>query len=301
MRTEKSRARSCRGAAAQLTLCFALQALATGAAFPQAPAQPVVVKEFAKQEMIYRSRGADVPAGYVTGRSLWHYAEVLPAGFMDELAKLGSADRWLDIGTGGGQALLDYYTIEPDAPKSGTDARLPAKARAVGVTIEDRRTDQWRQQTASLGDDRIRYLHGKRLRDYSREELGKFRLITDVFGGFSYTENLGQFIERVLDLLETGGAFYTLMQSVHLENGKENPRTWYLTELVDPAGRDVTVCAWLKSVSCVQVTCDSKHAWDSPTELILVRKTCNDVSVPPTKLLQYEAGNPPGRRLLLEK
>jgi hypothetical protein len=88
---------------------------------------------------------------------------------------------------------------------------------------------------------------------------------------------------------------------VRLEDGKDNPaKTWYLTELVDTAGRDVKVCSWLKSVTCVEVTCESKSAWETPTELIHIRKTCGDVSVPHTKLLQYEAGNPPGRRFQLE-
>ena len=117
------------------------------------------------------------------------------------------------------------------------------------MSIEDRRTDTWQQQAASLGDDRIRYLAGKRLRDYSREELGKFQIITDVFGGFSYTEDLSQFVDRVLSLLEVGGVFYTIVQSVHLEDGKDKPTTWYLTELVDAAGRDEKVCSWLKKTS----------------------------------------------------
>ena len=70
------------------------------------------------------------------------------------------------------------------------------KARAVAMSIEDRRTEKWRQQAAIFGDDRLRYLFGKRLRDYSREELGKFQIITDVYGGFSYTEDLSQFWKR---------------------------------------------------------------------------------------------------------
>jgi hypothetical protein len=61
------------------------------------------------------------------------------------------------------------------------------RARAVAMSIEDRRTEKWQQRAASLGDDRIRYLSGKRLRQYSREELGTFQIITDVYGGFSYT------------------------------------------------------------------------------------------------------------------
>jgi hypothetical protein len=41
-----------------------------------------------------------------------------------------------------------------------------------------RRTDAWQQQAEQLGDDQ--YLSGKRLGEYSPEELGKFQIITDV-------------------------------------------------------------------------------------------------------------------------
>jgi hypothetical protein len=168
------------------------------------------------------------------------------------------------------------------------------------MSIEDRRTEKWQQQAVSLGDGRIRYLSGKRLRQYSREELGKFQIITDVYGGFSYTEDLSGFVERALSLLETGGVFYTMVQDVHLEDGKDKLTSGYLTELVDAAGRDVKVCSWLKQTTCVKVGCESKSDWDEPTELINIRKVCSDVSVPRMKLLKYAAGNPPGRRFQLE-
>ena len=70
--------------------------------------------------------------------------------------------------------MLDYYEPEGDAPASEKCARSGAKARAVAMSIEDRRTHKWRQQAASLGDDRIRYISGKRLREYSAEELGTY-------------------------------------------------------------------------------------------------------------------------------
>ncbi len=61
-----------------------------------------------------------------------------------------------------------------------------------------------------------------RLRHYSVEELGKFQIITDVFGGFTYTADLSRFVDKVLRLLEVGGVFYTLMPGVHLEGGEIN-------------------------------------------------------------------------------
>ena len=281
-------------------IVIVLEALGLGTGWSQEPAQPRIDEEFAKQEKIYRSRGAEVPSGYVTNRGLSDYAQLLPSGFCDALGSLGSSDRWLDVGTGEGQAILDYYAPVDDAVPAGKCAQLAGRARSVAMSIEDRRTDKWQQQAASLGDDRISYLSGKGLRHYSREDLGKFQIITDVYGGFSYIEDLSQFLENVLSLLETGGVFYTLVQGVHLEDGKDKPDNSYQTELVDAAGRDVKVCSWLKQTTCAKVACESKTDWNAPTELINIRKVCSDVSVPRMKLLKYEAGNPPGRRFQLE-
>jgi len=300
MRSVKSSVKGWKTAGTCLTVLIILRALGPGAAWPQELAPPRIDEEIAKQEKIYGSRGADVPGGYVTGRGLSDYAELLPTGFCDALGKLGSSDRWLDIGAGDGQAILDYYALEDDAAPAEKCARSSIKARVFAMSIEDRRTDQWRQQAAIFGEDRLCYLTGKRLRDYSPQELGKFQIITDVYGGFSYTEDLSQFLAKVLSLLETGGAFYTMVQGVHLEDGKNKPDDWYQTELLDAAGRDVKVCSWLKKTTCAKVGCESKSDWKRPTELIKVEKVCSDVSVPRMKLLKYEAGNPPGRRFQLE-
>ena len=283
----------------QLIFLIVLQAFGLAACSTHEPMPPQFAEEIAKQEKIYGSRGAAVPSGYVTGRTLSDYVELLPAGFCDSLGMLGSADRWLDIGAGDGQAILDYYAFEDGAVPAEQCNGSFSKAHAVAMSIEDRRTDKWRQHAAIFGNDRIRYLYGKRLRNYSDEELGKFQIITDVYGGFSYTEDLSQFLEKVLSLLEIDGVFYTMVQSVHLQDGKDEPKSSYLTNLVDAAGREVNVCFWLKQTTCVQVVCESKSDWETPTELIDIRKICNGVSVPRVKLLKYEAGNPPGRRFQL--
>ncbi|MFB3884841.1 MAG: class I SAM-dependent methyltransferase [Thermodesulfobacteriota bacterium] len=283
-----------------LVILMVLQAFGPGTGWPQDSDQRID-EEFAKQEEIYQSQGDDVPSGYVTDRGLSGYADLLPTGFCEALGSLGSSDRWLDIGAGSGQAILDYYAPKDSMAPAKKCVRSGVKARAVAVSIEDRRTDKWRKLAASLGGDRIRYLCGKRFRHFSRDELGKFQIITDVFGAFSYTEDLSQFMEKVLGLLEVGGAFYTLVQNVHLEDGKDKPdETMYQTELRDRAGNDVKVCSWLKNISCVNVTCESKSDWERPTELINIRKVCSDISIPRMVLLDFESGNPPTRRFLVE-
>ena len=276
-----------------------LRALGPAAGWAQEPAQSRIEEETSKQKKIYQSRGADVPDGYVTNRGLSDYAGLLPSGFCDALGRLGTSDRWLDIGAGAGQAILDYYAPPDAAAPAEKCARPGGLASAVAISIEDRRTDAWHRLAASLGE-RIRYLTGKPLRNYSLEELGKFQIITDVYGGFSYTDDLSRFMEKVLSVLEVGGGFYTIVQYVHLQAAKDSPATWYQTELVDAAGRGEKMCSWLKKTSCVQVSCESKSAWDPPTEQINIRKVCSDVSVPRMKLVKFEAGNPPNRRFQLE-
>jgi hypothetical protein len=255
--------------------------------------------ESTKQQRIYGSQGPEIPKGYVFQRGLTHYIELLPAGFVGALRKLGPRHRWLDIGAGSGQAVLDYYAPQPDHPDIANEEDARNKARAVALSIEDRRSDAWYKRSSALGADQASYLFGKRLREYSNDELGKFQMITDVYGGLSYTDELSSFMEKVLGILEVGGSFYSLLQSVKLEDGKDDPQTYYLTELVDPAGRDVKVCAWFKSMTCVEASCESKSDWEAPTELIHVRKVCDGVSVPPLVRLKYDAGTPPGRRFQL--
>jgi len=258
-------------------------------------------QDVVKQQKIYRSQGEDVPRGYIVMRGLSHYAELLPAGFEQALKKLGPDDRWLDIGAGSGQAVLDYYAPGYLPPRHNSWTPGSGRARVVAVSIEDRRTKVWDRETERLTEDRVRYLFGKRLREYAKEELGTFQLITDVYGGFSYTDELSKFMEKVLGFLAVDGSFYTLLQSVKLEDARDDPSTtYYLTELVDPAGRDVKVCSWLKSIACVEVSCESHSDWDTPTELIRVRKVCDAVSVPALSRLNYEAGTPPRRGFELQ-
>jgi hypothetical protein len=261
--------------------------------------------EVSKQTRIYQSRGAEVPEGYVVDRSLLSYQFILPEAFTRSLATLHPEQRWLDIGAGEGRAVLDYASSTYDvvlhlqgAPRHGK------KSRATAMSIEDRRTAQWHETAANLEPDQIRYLSGKRLRDYSREELGKYQVITDVLGGFSYTQDLTLFMEITLAALEVNGGFYTMLQDVSSESGANRPfypGASFLTEIKRADGSDMKICAWLKSISCVEVTCEFKNVSSPPIEVYGVRKVCDGVSVPALLPTHFEAGTPPERRFVVEK
>ena len=254
--------------------------------------------EASKQTAIYQSRGVDVPHGYVIDRSLLSYAFALPAEFRRTLASLSSGDRWLDIGAGEGRAVLDYQTSQYDALLRGRGG----KAKAVALSIEDRRKPRWHETAAALAPDQIRYLAGRRFREYSSAELGQFQLITDVVGAFSYTRYLSSFMQQALELLQPNGTLYTVLQDVRAESGTNQPYypdASFLTEIAGPDGSAVTICAWLKSIGCVEVTCEFKPDWSPPIEVYRVRKTCDAVTVPQLELVHFEAGTPPERRFRL--
>ena len=143
----------------------------------------------------------------------------------------------------------------------------------------------------------------RRLRDYKLEELGQFQIITDVIGGFSYTTDLTLFMEKVIGLVALDGSFYSVLQDVHSEVGTNQPyyeKSPYLTEIKDTSGAEVKICSWLKSISCVHVTCELKKGWRPPVEAFQVQKVCNEVKVPALTPVHYEAGTPPERTFLLK-
>ena len=281
-----------------LIVLLVLQTLWMAASQAQSPANASFRNEISRQESIYQSTGDQVPKGYSIDRSLEDYTRGLTSEFDHALANLGPKDRWLDIGAGKGHAILDYHTPGYDLTRPGGFIQR-GKAQSVAISIEDRRSIRWQQEAASHGANKTLYLFSKRLQEYSLQELGKFQVITDVIGGFSYSPNLSEFMEKTLGFLELNGSFFTLLQDVRSEGGANQPfytGARFLTEITKADGSEMKVCAWLKSITCVEVSCEFTTSWRPPIEAYRVRKVCDNVTVPALTPLLYEAGTPPERR-----
>ena len=236
---------------AGLIALVALEMLCLGVAHSQEADKQKFRDEATKQDSIYSSQGEKVPTGYVIDRSLSFYAFTLSPDFSGALANLSPTDRWMDIGAGMGQAILDYYTPTYDMQNPDGHARRGSKAQSVAISIEDRRTSLWHQTAAKLDPNKITYHFGKSLNDYTIAELGKFQIITDLLGGFSYTDDISVFMEKTLGFLQTNGSFYTILQDVHAESGLNKPfyaNAPFLTEISNADGSKVKVCSWLKSI-----------------------------------------------------
>jgi len=277
---------------------------ASTASTVQKPAGAAFGKEIAEQAKIYQTRGDVVPVGYVIDRSLLAYTINLLPEFRRSLAELGPAQRWLDIGAGEGQAILDYYGERYDAMNREGREKRGSKARSVAISIEDRRQPEWHETAAKLEPGKITYLFGKTLGERAPEELGKFHLATDVFGGFSYTPRISRFMERTLSLLEVNGVFYTLLIDVHPETWtgpSVRPASAFQTQIRNPDGSELKICAWLKQIACAEVQCETETKIDTPTERYRIRKTCNEVVVPALESVHFVAGTPPAREFRLVK
>jgi hypothetical protein len=115
-------------ARASLILLFVLQGLPPTALHAQNTGGQPFAEETSKQDNIYRSRENDRPAGYVINRDLEAYANALPPQFNRTLSALRAPDRWLDIGAGEGQAILDYYDTNQVSPHD----KMAPQSRATG-------------------------------------------------------------------------------------------------------------------------------------------------------------------------
>jgi hypothetical protein len=85
---------------------------------------------------------------------------------------------------------------------------------------------------------------------------------------------------------------------VHSEAGTNKPfyaGSPYLTEIANPDGSKTKVCPWLKSITCVEVTCELKTGWKPLIEVYRIHKVCSNVVVPALVQVHYEAGTPPER------
>jgi hypothetical protein len=253
--------------------------------------------EFSRQQSILHGRGELRLEGYVIDRGLASYVHALMPGFEDAVERLGPKDRWLDVGAGRGQAIIDYYAPASDAE---TLRKPPQrKADTVAMSIEDRRMEAWHQTASRLEPGQMRYVFDKPLRAFSAADLGgQFQLISDVIGGFSYTEELSTFMERVMSLLTIGGSFYSALQDVRndeIDNKPFYPNEPFLTRILDEKGAETSVCAWLRQIQCAEVVCMPKSGWKPPLQTYRVRKTCEAVSVPRLVRTRFVAGTPPER------
>jgi hypothetical protein len=198
---------------------------------------------------------------FITGREYGAYAALLGRDglgrkFMEDLVLLGSWQRWLDGGSGENAALLSY--LATGISKSHYYGRgwghsseagylkvlelahqlgikpLKEKAEVMGITYSVDPGTPYRQKRDGFklpegvslepaAQEKLRVIERpfEKIKD---EEIGKFDLITDVWGIFSYSSNPMIVLQRYIDLLNVGGTIYIHSDNVWVTDDVSNPK-----------------------------------------------------------------------------
>ncbi|MFZ9196208.1 MAG: hypothetical protein ACO22Q_12435 [Burkholderiales bacterium] len=133
------------------------------------PKPPVFDEEKSRQQSIYHAREEARLEGYVIDRGLAAYAPALMPDFEQAVERLGPTDRWLDIGAGRGQAMIDYHTPPVETEEINPAPTRP-RASTVAMSNEDRRTEAWHRMADGL---RLNQFRKSRCCRYNRQTQKK--------------------------------------------------------------------------------------------------------------------------------
>lgn len=164
--------------------------------------------------------------GFTTARDLTEYQSIfkirnedyLKGPFTTKLASLQNNHRWLDSGAGRAYAqktFLKSFNHSEEAPEL---IALSYKKPALLLPVFSKK---------------FKYQEGRWLEDIPNKELGKFDLITDLYGPFSYSKDPIQVLNKYLDLLSVNGEIYFSFEfrsNIIEINGKAEPLSDWLLE-----------------------------------------------------------------------
>lgn len=179
----------------------------------------------------------------------------------EALNKLNEGSHWIDLGTGDGIAPLDYKEGGGPAKVTGIGYGHPVHGDREGLT----------------------FLSGQLFEEIPMEKLGPpADLMTDLFGVFSYTKNMTEYLMRSLSHLKSGAP---LMIYGSFETN------WIETN----TGR-LTIVEFLEGLPGLSV---HRENWPSgELKALVIRRTpvFSPEFIPHLELMEYSDFNPPARR-----
>lgn len=180
-----------------------------------------------------------------------------------EMLQMQNNDVWIDVGGGELYAQADFLT--------GAFAQGHA-AIAGAVSVVDPDTDGFRQHHAMLSQqfpERFFYMSGRRIEDVPKDELPPANIVSDLFGALSFTENVDVTLQRELDALKVGGLLVARLQKAYIR---------------DRADKRFGIRRYAESVQGAQTLL---YGWYT----LVMRKTHEEIVVPPLKLVNFISGN----------
>jgi len=214
-------------------------------------------------------------------RALYNPQEGGVHGFSRVIDGLGAEDTWVDMGTGAGQALRDLYDQRDERAipnMIGVLGERPDGFALDGEDIDDRLTYQERLLHEIEGND---VFGGD----------GNVSLITDYSGVASYTNELGETIDRYMHLLREGGQAIIRIQNTSGRAGWSDVLT--LNDFRNGDGGEISPADWLQGGTGYEVNSHrGGNSW-----IVTLTRNGDDIMVPNINLDDYnDANQPPLRR-----
>jgi hypothetical protein len=158
---------------------------------------------------------------FTTSRGLSEYNSRF--AILDRLNQMTRQHRWLDAGAGRAKAQLDFLKLRQQNQQDSPEL--------VALSVE-------RPWFTVAKKKFFKYLSGRKLEDYTLSELGKFDLITDYLGPFSYAENAVQILNIYMNVLNVGGSikidFNSRSNMIYKNEQLQSIKDWILSELAQP-------------------------------------------------------------------
>ncbi len=157
---------------------------------------------------------------YNVGRGLKDYITNFGEAFETRLLGLSSHGRWLDAGAGEALALRQYMALRK------TDA-----AQVVAVAVK---------KPEHVPNEGYSYFEGRYVEEIPARELGRFEIITDVYGPLFYSSRADLVLAKYLEILKPEGSIF--ISGYYGAKSRDNLR------IVSPRGETLDLIEWLKSI-----------------------------------------------------
>ena len=208
------------------------------------------------------------------GFSQINYESELLESLVPRLEKLTPEDQWVDMGAGEGRALLDYLQ----------DAHFPKKAKIAAVSFK--KPESVLEKDIQAIDPNFHYFEGL-VENLEISQVGKAKLITDVYGPLHYTDDLSTVLQKYVDVLEPGGEILTPGFRQVGQDGKTN-------SIHFAVGGTASYTYWLKEIPGLKVI-EIPITGDARNTALIIKKVSPEVKIPKLKLYHLYPGSPPWR------
>lgn len=226
-------------------------------------------------------------------RDLPRYVMELGVEFLADLKNLDGTKHWIDMGSGEGVAIENYFQIgtetESDMLRQRVNRFPLDQLRHFNEIRDKRRADRaavtgityvMRRRTPDYGG-KLRHLVGRYFEIIPNNEIGEADLICDVAGVFSYSHSVDVVLRKYFELLNPGGKTY-IRFGFGLSQNK-----------VRIGAREISLEQWVRDIRGIRVTKVNEFG---PTQFTLkIEKTERNVTVPRLRLVSTDDHTTPRR------